>query len=320
MMENPNYLGDYKKQKWLAADSVPVSAISNLCSSNEALYYQNNENYISKALPVPYNFSPDFIDFAELDGSSSASDDWLCNNVNVEHFPISNLDEYSVELITPDNEDRKLELYGAVMKNLLFYPRNQFVDSLECTCNNSFENIQNGFTGSEFDSKKDFTINTFCRNTSNLLPNLESQNSNFSSHNKENAFLTFSKTHFERYFPLTKTTGADTFTQSKQQVIEDRLQERIKLVPAEESPCDINYAIDKNITEDVKETSISFTGNIKAEKFDAESDASFQQIPQIQDELLDFNKNGGIDNLNLLTSEEEFSVNLSANDVFRGKF
>lgn len=319
MMENTSYLGDYKKQKWLAADSVPVSALSNLYSSNEAHFYQNNENYISKVLTVPYNFSPDFIDFTELDGSSSASDDWLCNNVSVEHFPISNLDEYSVELITPDNEDRKLELYGEVMKNLLLYPRNQFVDNSECMCNNSFENIQNGFTGNELDSKKDFTMNAFCRNTGNLLPNLDYQNSNCSPHNKENAFLTFSKTHFERYFPLTKTTGADNFTQNKQ-IIEDSLQEKIKLVPTEESPCDINYAINKNITADIKKTPNSVTGIIKAEKFDAESDASFQQIPEIQDELLDLNKNGGIDNLNLLSSEEDFSVNLSSNDVFRGKF
>lgn len=319
-MANISYLGDYKKQKWLAADSVPVSALSNLYSSNEAHFYQNNENYISKVLTVPYNVSPDFIDFTELDGSSSASDDWLCNNVNVEHFPIANLDEYSVELITPDNEDRKLELYGEVMKNLLLYPRNQFVDDSECVCNNSFESIQNSLTGNELDSKKDSTMNTFCRNTSNLFPNLEYQNSNCSSHNKENAFLTFSKTHFERYFPLTKATGADNFPQNKQ-IIEDSLQERIKLVPTVESPCDINYAINKNITIDSLKTPISVSGIVKAEKLDSESDASFQQIPEIQDEeLLELNRDGGIGNLNLLSSEEDFSVNLSSNDVFRGKF
>ena len=194
------------------------------------------------------------------------------------------------------------------MKNLLFYPKNQIADNTESLCDRSVENVQKSLIGNELDSKKDLRKNTSYRNTSDFSSNLEFQTSDCSTHNKANTFLTFSKTHFERYFPL-----ADDFVQSKQ----DNLEGKIK--SSEEPLNRINCATNKNVTADYKETPISFIGTIKAEKFDEESNASFQKASQIQDELLNLNKNNGIDNLILLPSEEEFGVNLSSNELFRGK-
>lgn len=310
-MENVNYYTNYIKQEWMPSDALSISIVPT--------QYNSNQIYSSTTKPVStsYNLPPDFIDFIDLDGSSSTSDDWFCNDVNIESSSESHFDDcYSSELITPDYKDRNATLYEEAMKSLFSYSRNQCTFCPEYLYNNiDVENIQNTLTNTYVESTKGLIQN---RNISNL--NQKSQNTDISLPINTDALFLCSKPNSDIYPPCMSLSTSTENSIDIKPFSEAELEEKAKFLSTKDSA---NEATAINCNTDTDQVLCSYQEDFKDINVPTDSNCNsnikLEQTQDIDNQLIELNKDSKMDLINLPFVEDDLNSTFTQNELFRGK-
>lgn len=308
-MENTNYVNNSIKHDWFESNDM-VSAFIQTLNSNQAFSYQNGQNSASKSLNTLHNFPPDFIDFVDLDGSSSASDDWFCNEVNTESSLRFNQEDCCpAELTIPDFKDQNVALYEEAMRNFLSTSINQCVFCPDFWFNADNANVQNHPTDNTPEVRTHAVQNRI-NDSSSLNPKF--QCSEFSLDASANE-LSSAKKNFERYLPYAQSPDEQSVDIKP---IAQELDEKVKLLLSKNSPRDLLSSSDTKISNQELYAS-SYKNDFNIARAETESSDISLQTSNIENELLDFNKNAREENLNLIPIED-FNENLSPDERFRG--
>lgn len=308
-MADMNHPSNFIKQEWVTADPGPISAVPSLYYSNETNYFENNDDSVINSYSLP----PDFLDFIDIDGSSSASDEWFSSNINVESGSGSNIEDYSCgEAITPD---RGAALYEEAMKKLISY-RTHYTYSGGYMCQMNPDNYQNYSTDNDLDMKEDLVQRT---NVNDIVPNLKIQNSLCLEDNGDDSASP--RRLYGKYFPFSLLPTVECNPTDANQCAQKELEQRMKIMASRDSLDAANPITFKSINIQNSESPCDFSINLKTEGLNLESARSPSlQTTDIREGYLDLNRNNRTDNINLFPIDEDFTPSLPSNDLFRGMY
>ncbi|GBM33552.1 Homeobox protein MOX-2 [Araneus ventricosus] len=166
-------------QDWTQSNSsyLPFTTVFN--ANAQQPFIQKSVNLLAKC--IDSNNLSDYLDFTDLDESSAASDDWLCNDIALENSSQSFLEDCcSIDLPVSVTDEHKLSLAENEIKNehcnskgfCYFCPDNLEKYSNEKSVSSSLPNIQIENNSCSVDQNRLINENSFISNLPCLLPGI----------------------------------------------------------------------------------------------------------------------------------------------------
>ncbi|KFM68345.1 Homeobox protein MOX-2, partial [Stegodyphus mimosarum] len=309
-MENLNLSSNHDSHEWIPSDVASLSIINKHGSSvqNHFPSQQLSDGPLHKNSPCSHNFSPDFIDFIDFDGSSTTSEDWFCSDV-LETSSESLIDDCcSIDLTVPASKTQEMNSFeNAIRNDLLNHDEQCYFCEGYSGKSLDAESLQNTISNINIDDNK----RGVCFNKALNFTTYSSKPTNpevLSSDTLEMPCL-WTRKHFEKYFPFFSFASAQPY-----EVHDVKRSPPAELEPKTKSEYNKgllgNTNYDKNMVDDDQklflkhEDIIENDGNFQTELCSADILRNFQNATEINSKMIKLKK--GLDiNVSALMAPNE---------------